>query len=268
VQAEEAMAAMEAEPACFSMGRVVTRTFDVLGQNFVPYFALAAITVAPTMTIGFAIARSYPVYITPFSPTFLTHTIFLILNGLFSMLLGYFLQAAIVQGTITTLNGNPAGLGECLSTALHSFLRLTGIGFLAILGVAGGMILFIVPAFILMTMWAVVAPVCVVENRTVGATFTRSTQLTRDHRWAIFAIIVVFMLATMVAHSAIRPLSGIGLLPVRYEAIPSSVVYWLATAILRIVTASIGAVGVASIYYEPRSIKEGIGPEQLAAVFA
>jgi hypothetical protein len=42
----------------------------------------------------------------------------------------------------------------------------------------------------------------------------------------------------------------------------------VADAILRIFTTSIGAVGIASIYYELRLIKDGVAPQELAAVFA
>jgi hypothetical protein len=38
--------------------------------------------------------------------------------------------------------------------------------------------------------------------------------------------------------------------------------------LVRIALDLIGAAGVASIYYELRLVKEGVGPEQLAAVFA
>jgi hypothetical protein len=40
------------------------------------------------------------------------------------------------------------------------------------------------------------------------------------------------------------------------------------TAILDTLTALISATGVACLYYDLRVIKEGAGPEQLAAVFA
>jgi len=40
------------------------------------------------------------------------------------------------------------------------------------------------------------------------------------------------------------------------------------TGLVRAVLGLIGAAGIASIYYELRLVKEGVGPEQLAAVFS
>jgi hypothetical protein len=42
---------------------------------------------------------------------------------------------------------------------------------------------------------------------------------------------------------------------------------WVVLTVLQIIQSLIAAAGVASIYYELRSTKDGIGPESLAAVF-
>jgi hypothetical protein len=47
-----------------------------------------------------------------------------------------------------------------------------------------------------------------------------------------------------------------------------NVTYVVAASVLRIITTIISTVGIASLYYELRSSKEGIGPEQLASVFS
>jgi len=39
------------------------------------------------------------------------------------------------------------------------------------------------------------------------------------------------------------------------------------TPIVTTITGLVAAVGVASVYYELRSVREGVGPEALAAVF-
>jgi hypothetical protein len=46
-----------------------------------------------------------------------------------------------------------------------------------------------------------------------------------------------------------------------------SVAYIALDSVVRIFTSMVSTAGVATIYYELRSVKEGVGPEQLASVF-
>ena len=260
-----------AAPAQFGVGRVFTRTFEVLGRNFLPYCGLALLTVVPTLTLAFFETRSFQrLAISGSTGSALAASIALMFASfVLWIVLNYILQAALVHGTITTLNGNPASIRECLSTATRSLPRLLGIGFLASIGIFLGMLLLVVPGIIFAMMWAVAVPVCVVEHKSISESFSRSVELTRGHRWAIFGIVLVIVIASGVAGFAIRPLSGLSILPTPAQNIlPAFGLYWIATALLRTLTAAIGAVGAASIYYELRMIKEGVGPEQLAAVFA
>jgi hypothetical protein len=112
--------------------------------------------------------------------------------------------------------------------------------------------------------WSVAAPVRVVENTPFFATFGRSAALTRGHRWAILGLYLVYALGGAVLGLIVAPLTGAnpfagvqGLNPV----------YLIASAVIAVLLRAIQGTAVASIYYELRAIKEGVGPEQLAAVF-
>jgi hypothetical protein len=263
------MVAVEADGAAarFNMGRVAARTFDVIGRNFVPFTLLATISVAPPVLLSIGVTRNQAMSAGPTLLPTMTAALLAILAAILGLIMALFLQAALVQGTFTTLNGKPASLNECLSTALRRLPRLIGLGILSGLGYALGFILLVVPGFILVTMWAVVAPVCVVEDRGIGDCFSRSAELTRNHRWAIFGLFFVFGLACVIASLVVFSLVGSG----RLGASPhlqTNMIYWLANTVLQIVTNLIGAVGIASVYFELRTIKEGVGPEQLASVFA
>lgn len=258
----------DAEPAYFGMGRVAARTFEVFGKNFFPFLVLSTISIAPPMLLSFIVARYQPVSTAPAVLPNVTTGLLFIATGILQLTMAYFLQGALVQGTVTTLNGAPASLGDCLSTALRRLPRLIGLGILSALAFGLGALLLVVPGLILITMWSVVVPVCVVEDKTIGVCFSRSRELTRNHRWAIFGLLFGFGLICLIAGLAIFPLAGVSLFRGGHRGLPSGATYWIANTLLQIVTSTIGAVGVASIYYELRTIKEGIGPEQLAAVFA
>ncbi len=44
-------------------------------------------------------------------------------------------------------------------------------------------------------------------------------------------------------------------------------VEWIVLTVIQVAESLVGAAGVASIYYELRSIKDGVGPSALASVF-
>ena len=62
------------------------------------------------------------------------------------------------------------------------------------LGILVGFILLIVPGLFLLTIWAVVAPVTVLERPGIFAAFGRSRELVRGHGWTVFgALVLVFL---------------------------------------------------------------------------
>ncbi|HWO84006.1 MAG TPA: hypothetical protein VNM38_09510 [Solirubrobacterales bacterium] len=81
--------------------------------------------------------------------------------------------------------------GEILAGTLPPLPVATLAGVLATLGLIGAALLLIVPALYLLTMWAVVLPVVVVERPGVFDAFGRSRQLVRGNGWKVFGIILL-----------------------------------------------------------------------------
>ena len=78
-------------------------------------------------------------------------------------------------------------IGELMRSVAPVVLPLLGAGFLAGIGIVGGFFLLVVPGLYLLTVWAVIAPVIVVERRKVFGAFGRSRQLVRDNGWPVRA---------------------------------------------------------------------------------
>jgi len=89
--------------------------------------------------------------------------------------------------------------GELISSAQHAIAPLIANGILKAIAVAIGLILFIVPGLILLTVWAVTSPAIVAERRGALAAFGRSYELVRGQSWQVFGVIVVAFLIAFVA---------------------------------------------------------------------
>ena len=89
------------------------------------------------------------------------------------------------------LDQSPGELARSVGPVL---LPLIAVSILAGLGIAIGLVLLIVPGLILVTLWAVVAPVTVLEHPGVLAAFGRSRELVRGNGWQVFGVIVLFIL--------------------------------------------------------------------------
>jgi ABC-type lipoprotein release transport system permease subunit len=98
----------------------------------------------------------------------------------------------------------------------------------------------------------------------------RSNKLTSGHFGAIFVLMIALFIAQMIIAGVVGALIGVVLALVSPESVATIRTSWVgiaSSAIGAMISGIISSAGTASIYFELRSIKEGIGPEALAAVF-
>jgi len=264
-------------PGHFEIGRVISRTFDVIGKNPVTFFGLSLLLSIPywiftfysVLLVYFGVGRQALVTReTLTQPGALPALVAVAIVGfLVYFIFSNLLQAAITHGTIVSLNGGKASFGDCFSTGIRNVLPLTGIVLLAALGIGLGFLLLVVPGVILALMWSVITPVRVAEQTGVMDTLRRSSSLTSGYKGSIFGIFVIFVVLGFVVDLVIRPLSGVSMIG-NGAAANATITFMVISGLVRAVLGLISAAGVASIYYELRLVKEGVGPEEMAAVFA
>lgn len=138
-------------------------------------------------------------------------------------------------------------IGELMRSVAPVVGPLLGAGLLAGLGVVGGFFLLVVPGLYLLTIWAVIAPVIVVERRKVFDAFGRSRQLVRDNGWPVFWTVILAFLITFAA-AALFTAIAVGLSD---SALLEIVLFTLASAF----TAPIPALVAAVLYFRLREIK-------------
>jgi len=113
--------------------------------------------------------------------------------------------------------------------------------------------------------WCVAIPAYVVERTGIMGAFGRSAELTRGNRWRIFALFVLYVVALIIIEAISGMLGMAGSLAARGHFAVLEVMS--VTPLVTVAAAVVGAVGAAVLYGERRRVRDGVGPQNLAAVF-
>lgn len=254
----------------FEIGRVLSRTFRVIADNAPVFLALTALLCVPAIvyTQFSVIAGLFGYHVATAIGLGGLGTIYAkaLIGYAISFVFANLLEAAITHGTIVSLNGGKATFGECLSTALGNILPVLAIVLIATIAIVLGLVVLVVPGIILTLMLCVPVQVRVTEHKGILDSLSRSAELTKGYKGQIFGLFVIYFATIIVIELLIRPLTGLVLVPQASEA--ATILYLVVAVLVQIAFGLLNAVGTTSIYYELRLVKEGIEPEQLAAVFA
>jgi hypothetical protein len=268
------MVAIQAPREAFDIGRVTQRTFEVIGRNIVPFGIMAVLLVGlPGLLISWWQTAN-------FAATGLTAGA-MFNRGLTSMVIGLInlglvgvLQASIVYGSVCDLEGKRPAVGDLVSQGIRFALPAIGISLLFGLSVVFGLLLLVVPGAIAGCVWIVALPAGVVERTGVFGAFSRSGELTRGSRWRIFLMLVIYGVILMLVEMAMTRLTGgfaVNSLASRAAGAPLPALALLPTLLVQVVINVINyliiSTGIAVIYQELRTIREGVVPADLSGVF-
>lgn len=120
--------------------------------------------------------------------------------GLVSLVLTYLFQGIIVEVARDVEDGRlDSSFGQLVAAVRPAILPLFLVSIVTGLAVLLGLFLFIVPGFIAMTWFALVAPVVVLERPGVFDALGRSRQLVKGSGWQVFALILFTIVLANVA---------------------------------------------------------------------
>lgn len=249
------------------IGKVFQATFQVIKQRFAVLAGLSALlTVVPSLGMLLLATPLFQGFserpTNPFPPSFLP------LFGLASpvlMLVTALSQASMTHVAISELSGAPTTFREALIIGVRRMLPVLGVVILSVLAAAMGFVFLIVPGVMIALAFCVVVPTITAERTTIFGAFDRSRALTRNNRWRIFGLVLIFMIASWVFEMVIAGLTG-GFMPVALTS--SSFLSRLAISVFEgFFTTIVSTIGLAALYAELRRIKDGVGASDLAAVF-
>jgi hypothetical protein len=183
-----------------------------------------------------------------------------LIGGIFGLLLGsivefiaaFLLQAALVKAVQDVRDGRAdLAFGQTVSAATPYIGPVAGASILAGIAITIGLILLIVPGLFLITIWAVIVPVIVIERSGALASFGRSQQLVRGHAWHVFGTLVLVFVILIVVDF---------LLGLIFLALPLLLRNGLSTVISGTLIAPFLALVVTLIYYRLSGASGGQGP--------
>jgi hypothetical protein len=111
----------------------------------------------------------------------------------------FLLQAALVKAVQDVRDGRAdLSIGETVSAATPYIWSVFAASCLAGIAIAIGLALLIVPGLYLITIWAVIVPVIVLERTGVFGSFGRSYRLVRGRAWHVFVTLVLLFVILLV----------------------------------------------------------------------
>ena len=237
------------------IGKVLSDGLGAAARNFGPFFLLALLlqgVPSALLTYGQLMAKANAGF-----------GIFAILGGAATLVTVPMLQGALIYGTMRDLDGRPASITECMTVGRRHWLMLLGLAILSTLAVGLGLVLLIVPGVLLALRWAVAGPLVVLEGRGIQEAMGRSADLTRDRRWSIFLLGLIFLGLLMVVEFALTAVGA-----VFYGLANSSQVSTLLSPAVNMCTSLLVYPIATALFRELRGDQEGGDPEVLAEVFA
>lgn len=99
-------------------------------------------------------------------------------------------------------------VGELIGSVSPVLLTLIGASLVTAVGIGFGFLLLLVPGLYLLTIWAVIAPVIVIERRGVFEGLGRSRQLVRGDGWRVFWVVAITALIAIFAALVLMLIAG------------------------------------------------------------
>lgn len=216
------------------VGTVLQRVFDTYRSQLTLLLSAAVVVFLPIAVLTGLILSSGAFAL-------------IIVVGIITVVASFWYQGMVVEAARDMLDGRrDHTLGSLFASVAPVVGPLLVAGLLAGIAIGIGTALLIIPGLFLRTIWAVLAPVIVLERPGILAAFGRSWELIRGHAWQVFGVIVVVFLLDFVSSFISRAI-GSG---------ADSVVVYIAVELVRtVLIAPVAGLAAAIIFFELKRLR-------------
>jgi len=243
-------------PGDFRVGGLLNRTASLLSRHFLVFMVVSVVANLP-LVLTWLYADSLQRALRGGDADGYDILIFSVGVVGFFLLNNILGQTVIVHAAFRAMRARPISLSESLSVGLARFIPVLLLGLLTGVLVVLASVLLILPGLVLITMWLVGTPACVVERLGPWSSLKRSAELTKGHGWKVFGLLVLFYtVGTFVPY-----VIGLAIAPF------GKVVLIVLDLISNALWSAYFAIAVVVAYHDLRVAKEGIDIDQITAVF-
>ena len=241
----------------FRVGRVLGEAFNVLFKDLWKFLLLALVALLPSAILMFAVGGEASGL--GASPNYENASVGIILIDVPLGILCYALsQAGTLYGAFQDMRGRPFDLGAAFGVAFSRFFPVLGVTICFGFAIVLGSILLLVPCMMVLAACYVALPACVMERLGPFESLSRSSALTKGHRWKVFGIFLVIIVVSMIIGSVLEVMA---------VAIGGAVAGIVVNFVWNALYAAYNSVAIAVMYHDLRVLKEGIDIDRIAAVF-
>ena len=182
--------------AKLDVGRVFEQIFRIYRQQFGLLIGGALAVFVPVAIVNGLLYDSGGFFLT-------------VIANAIALVAGYLYQGMVVEAARDILDGRrDQSVGGLFRSAGSVVGTLIVVGVLAGIAVAIGFVLLIIPGLFLITIWAVIVPVVVIERSGVFDAFGRSRELVKGNGWQVFGVLVLLFIGAFVAQILIAAILG------------------------------------------------------------
>jgi hypothetical protein len=211
--------------------RVFERIFEIYRDQFTLLIPAALVVFIPVALVSGLIFAGTP------GP--LEFLLVLVIGAI----AGVWFQGMVVEAALDILDGRrDHTVGSLLRSVTPVIAPLAVAGILAGLATGIGIVLLVVPGLFLLTIWAVLAPVIVIERKPAMDAFGRSRELVRGHGWQVFGVVVVVYLLQVVTSLVLQAVAD--------SVADSFATYALSELLVRLLVAPLSALAAAVLFFE------------------
>ncbi len=220
-----------------SVGGILSESWRLYTKFFSRFFVVALIVYLIVNLLNAVVA-------TLFGHSVGVARLLALVTAVVSLVGTFWLQGALVFAVDDVRDGRiDTTVGELFERARPYLGTLILAGILAGLGIAVGLVLFIVPGLFLLTWWCLIVPVIVLEGKQVGESFSRSRELVRGHGWTVFGVVVTTAILSAIASGIIQAV---------FSFLGSFLRYWIGGAIANAVVGPFFAIALTLMYFALR----------------